>query len=464
MDKSKLLMLHYSFSPKERIAFRKFLQSPVWNKRTDVMELYDYLEKESKKKHAQWEKRAVFGSLFPNIAYDDIQMRLLMSMTFKLMEDFLSFKEVDQQAIRQKINLARAYRKRQMYKLFEQTMKAAEGILAKMPRDHHYFHFRYLLEIESYQFTKSRKRVADYNLQELIDAVDVRFLTDKLKQSCLTMSHQAVYKINYDTGLLPMVLNVIENSNYLQVPAISVYYHGYLALTQDDEAQFGAFKQQLFEHGLTFSKNELHDLYLMAINFCIKKLNTGKEQYVKEAFDFYKSGLESGVLLEQKRLSRFAYKNVVALGLRLEEYDWIAYFLEQYTKHLERKFRERYYNYNYARLAYALKNYEPAMRALAKVGSSDLLLNIDGKVMLLKMYYELDEFDALEALITSMRTLIRRKNMLTYHRENYFNILKYVQKLVTLNPIDRVERKQLKLEIESQEVLTEKRWLLEQLN
>lgn len=463
MHKSKLLTLFYALSKKERLAFRKFIHSPFWNKREEVKRFYAYLETASKKKKPNWKKEEVFKHLFPGLAYDEIQMRHLMSTTFKLMEDFLSIEGEEYQAIRQKINLARVYRKRQLYKFFEQTVKTAELLLEKMPKDFQYFHFQYLLEFESYQFIKSRKRIAEYNLQELMTAVDVRFLTNKLKQSCSLLSHQAVYNIDYDAGLLPTVIDSIEDSVYLKIPAISIYYHCYLALTQDDDEQFRLFKEQIFDLGNQFSPDELRDLYLHAINFCIKKLNTGQEQYVKEAFELYKTGLESEVLLEQKRLSRFAYKNVVALGLRLEAFDWITYFLENYTRFLEQKFKANYYNYNYARMAFVQKKYDQAMKALAKVGSSDLLLNIDGKVMLLKMYYELDEFDALEALVSSMQTFMRRKGMLAYHRENYFNILKYVQRMISLNPVDKKSKAALIQEIEKQEVLTEKPWLLKQL-
>jgi hypothetical protein len=432
--------------------------------RNDILALYTYMEAESRKKTPVWEKEQVYLSLYPTEPYDEIQMRHLMSMTFRLMENFLANYDAEHQDIQQKINLAKIYRKRQLYKFFEQTIKAAEAILDKMPKDSQYFHYKYLLEFEVYQFLKNRKRVAAYNLQELSDAVDIRFLTDKLKQSCLLLSHQAVYNIDYDAGLLPVILNILPESDYLKIPAISIYYYCYLALTEDKEVYFDQFKQQITQEQAHFSTDEFRDLYLLAINFCIKKLNTGQEKYVGEAFELYRSGIESGVLLEKKRLSRFAYKNIVALGLRMEAYDWISYFLENYTKYLERRFRENYYNYNFARLSYSRNDYKASMESLSKVGTNDVLLNIDAKVLQLKMYYELDEFDALDSLITSMGTFIRRKNMLTYHRENYRNILKYFQKLSALNHLDKQALSALREEISKESVLTEKRWLLEQLS
>jgi len=55
------------------------------------------------------------------------------------------------------------------------------------------------------------------------------------------------------------------------------------------------------------------------------------------------------------------------------------------------------------------KDYRRAMPLLAQAGESDLLLNLDSRVMLLKMYYETGEWDALDALLASFRVLLLRK-------------------------------------------------------
>jgi hypothetical protein len=47
-----------------------------------------------------------------------------------------------------------------------------------------------------------------------------------------------------------------------------------------------------------------------------------------------------------------------------------------------------------------------AMPLLARVDESDLFLNIDSRFLLLKMYYETGEWDALDALIASFKILL----------------------------------------------------------
>jgi hypothetical protein len=103
------------------------------------------------------------------------------------------------------------------------------------------------------------------------------------------------------------------------------------------------------------------------------------------------------------------------------------------------------------------------MELLVLVGDSDLLLNLDAKLMLLKMYYELGEFDALESLLTAMKTFIRRRKELGYQKNHYLGIIRFTQKLMALPPNDRAARELLRSEIENAEGLPEKEWLLGQV-
>ena len=102
------------------------------------------------------------------------------------------------------------------------------------------------------------------------------------------------------------------------------------------------------------------------------------------------------------------------------------------------------------------------MSLLVTVDSADLLLTIDAKVLLLKMYYELQELDALDALLSSFKTFLNRKKVMGYHRDNYLKTIELTRKMLYLNRNDRQALQLLKKEVKENN-LTEKEWLLEQL-
>ena len=85
------------------------------------------------------------------------------------------------------------------------------------------------------------------------------------------------------------------------------------------------------------------------------------------------------------------------------------------------------------------------------------------KTLLLKIYYELDEFDLLQAHLDAMQNYILRKKVIGYHKTNYLNTIRYTKRLLSLNYYDKVSIKKLRKKLDEEEILTEKRWMLSQL-
>ncbi|MFK7796296.1 MAG: hypothetical protein AB8E82_02505 [Aureispira sp.] len=67
-----------------------------------------------------------------------------------------------------------------------------------------------------------------------------------------------------------------------------------------------------------------------------------------------------------------------------------------------------YQAYNYAKVYYQIKAYEKAMLCLQTIEPQDRELVIDSKVTLMKIYYELQEYMALESLLVSFDRYIKR--------------------------------------------------------
>jgi hypothetical protein len=63
-----------------------------------------------------------------------------------------------------------------------------------------------------------------------------------------------------------------------------------------------------------------------------------------------------------------------------------------------------------------------------------------------------------------MRNYIHRKRVIGYHRSNYLNIVRYSDKLLRLNWNNKKEVEALKTELEKEEVLTEREWLVAQVD
>ena len=117
-----------------------------------------------------------------------------------------------------------------------------------------------------------------------------------------------------------------------------------------------------------------------------------------------------------------------------------------------------------ARLFFEKDEYQQVIQLLNAMKIDELTVQLDVKVILLKTYYELEEWNVLFSLIDSFKIFLRRKKGLGYHKDNYTNIIKYVKQLNNLNHYDKEAVKKLKEQIAETHLLTEKKWLLEKIN
>jgi hypothetical protein len=98
---------------------------------------------------------------------------------------------------------------------------------------------------------------------------------------------------------------------------------------------------------------------------------------------------------------------------------------------------------------------------LQKNSFDDLLLNLSAKTVQAKCFYELEEFDLLEAHLEALRKFIRRHKEVGYLGERYLNFVAALRRIVKSTASDSSS---VRAEIAAMQVLAEKEWLLDQVS
>lgn len=466
MQKSQLINILNTFSKKEIRDCRKWLESPYHNQREDCILLFNYLCEHLREEEALAKER-VYRRIFSKAPFDDARMRQTMHFLLKVIEDFLSYEAFSKDTIQSKITLAQLYRKRSLDTLYHKTLKSAQKVHESLPhRDEAFFQKELAILREKYEYLEeSQQRSASMNLQEISDTLDRTFITSKLKQACMMIAHQKVYKVEYEIGILSRILDYVVKNNLLEIPAISIYFYIYKISEADtDEEAFEKVKQLAAKYAYLFPNAEATDIYLMAVNYCIRQINKGKKDFIPEMFQLYKEGIERKIFIVDGTIDRFLFRNIVTAGAYLGEFDWLEEFTREYAPYLDPRHRDDYVNLSMSVIFSGKKEYEKAMKLLVQYDFKDTLINLNGKAMLIKMYYELKEISALESLLDSATIFVKRKKDLTNnYKLLYNNLIKYTKKLLRVNPYDKAKKEKLRQEIMAANPLIEKRWFLEQL-
>ena len=460
MEKTLLWEAFASLTAAEARDFGKFVRSPFFNARQQPIVLFDYLDGCRRSGRLPKDSEA---AVVINKTEGGIKARQANTVLLALLEKYLAYSEKFQDEGRAKIRLAAAYRKRNLGKHFNITLREARQNREQQPWRHaDYFHDLNLVEWERYQFDTLTLRTEVFNLQATSDLMDTAFIVRKLQLACAAVSHQTVYKAEYQIGLLNEVLAFVESANLIETPAVGLYYHCYKFQVDLQEAgqHFERFRTILATHSEAFPPDELRALYLLAINFGIKKINQSAEGWLRATLDLYQSALSRKLLLENGQISRFAFNNIIAIALRIGELDWVENFILEHKSLLERQWREATASLGLARVAYARRDFKTALLNLQRSDYKDLINNLTAKTLQLKIFYESGEFDLLENHLKGMKNYIKRHTSIGYHRTNYGLIVSYTQQLMSLDFRKKEAVEALRAAIVGEEILTEKEWFL----
>lgn len=465
MVSNKLLLLLGTFNKYELNRLRKFLQSPYFNENEHLVLLFEILNKFIRSEKENLDQAVVWRKIFPKNMYNDTRFRRLTSDLNKLAQEFIMVDEFRKLPLASEAIVLRDFNNRNLDKHFSAVERNVDIFIKKMPRrdaDFHYYNT--LIQYEKHLFLEKHGvlRTKKINLDKADFSLNCFYITQKLKNYCDAINYKNIINLDIPIHFIDVLLEELQESPYLEVPSIGIYYQIMLMLIdREKEENFLTLKKLLDQHNEKFSKPEMRNMYIFAQNFCIKKLNSGEAQYYYTLFDIYKTLIEKEIVFNKGILPPWDYKNITSVGLRIGEYDWAENFITKYNKYLPKANRQNALTYNLALLQFHRANYKKVIELLRDVSYKDIFDGLQGRWLLLKTYYELDEFDALDALMDSFKIFLRRnRNISKDYQQMYLNSIKFLQKIMRMPYESKANQVKLKLLIESNKRITERRWLL----
>jgi hypothetical protein len=464
MQNSKLHDLFLALTPAERQKMTAFLE--VESARDDVKTLYNFLLKNNdKNENCDMDKNNIFKILYGDVLYNDNWLRHAQSFLIGHIEAFLVYRALRKKAVESGLLLAEVLQQRKLKKPFEQSFLALRKSVAQSKlKDINTLKTEEKIAKQWFFLAQQQNETDVPLLQTALFAHEKAVVAERLRLVCTALSYQNRYKINYDFGNLQGVLQTIETQKWQETePAIGAYYYIYQLNTAENTTDFWtAFREKLPDYRPFFEHDEYQTLYIGAINYVIRVCNSGDKSFFRAMFELYKYGIEQHILWDAgKELSAYTYKNTVAAGLRIGETDYIFSFLEKYKENLPKAQRENYYEYNLARYYFTINDLAKATPLLQKLTYGDVFLQLDAKVMLLKLLYKNDDFDGLELHLRAFRQFLQRKKaVLGYHQQNYENILHCIKQLMEANLLDKKTLADLRHDFQNLHPLTEREWLL----
>ena len=104
--------------------------------------------------------------------------------------------------------------------------------------------------------------------------------------------------------------------------------------------------------------------------------------------------------------------------------------------------------------------YGEALKLINQVEFTDIFYALDSRTMLIKIYYQMDEWDPMQSAIEAFKVYLRRNKTLSENvKVLYTNFLKYIDKLSRLTKRDKSKLNELKEKIEETKQVADLGWL-----
>lgn len=466
MDNSALLEAVRSLTAWEIRNFRRWLESPAFNVRSEHLRLFDFIVSRISQKQEPDAYAAAQALGFADAT--DKKLRYEMAGLLELLHAFLAWQEMNKDICQRQLYLLRALRRRGLEKNFglaEREMDKALGKTNEMALGRYLIDFQY--QQERYEWDAQQQRGQHFPFEALSKSLNAWYAGQLMQMACVSKAKGAFQRqqrfVTPDWTLA--ILRQLPERPHKNLPAVMLYHLGHEMLSHSEDAKLVSdFLEMLKKNTAILPTHEAKGLLMLAINQGIRRINEGNRAAIRTTLDFYLFGLESKLLHDERGiLSKYTYNNVLMSFVALEEWDEALQFLEKYRPELAANERENVYQYNLSIFHFRRGDYDTTLDLLRNVSFADPMYNLESRKMLLKIYFEQGAIGPLESLLENMLTWLRRHPEIGYHREMYRNLARFTGRLLRIPSNEKEARKRLEAKIRETPLVAERGWLLEKV-
>ncbi|MEM7040021.1 MAG: hypothetical protein AAF570_23815, partial [Bacteroidota bacterium] len=278
-------------------------------------------------------------------------------------------------------------------------------------------------------------------LQQLLQTFSV---SKSLQLSCGAENVSFIYQQDGERPAHQLFERIEAEGGADSVPLLSRLFYLTLSLQlgKNTTGGFSELLQLLREQRPYLADAIGNSVYGYLLNHCIRQINQGNEVFLQHTHDLYNELLAKGALFIDGKLPPGQFKNMIALGCRLQHLEWVEQFIVQYLpllsdahEGLAEQFNRAVLYFHQGKFAAAIERFKHIIRQ----GTHDPFYGLDARIYLWKSYFEHmdhlrpEDVDDMHRLYDSFRLYIdRNKKISPLHRLQYRNFVRLFKRFVLI--------------------------------
>ncbi len=471
MLKTNLIQILSKLDQNEFKKFGKFLNSPYFNNNAKLTGLYEILKEHYPLFDSPGiSKENIFRKLYGKDKVVTGTMYYLISEMEKQLETFISMEKMNpvnlEFALLEELgNLGMNNLFNKKYKEFRKKMKTFPDsynlnryVLASINRNN---------KKNKRQFL-TKKDIYGKEWFEPVDELVKLFLKNMLTNIQTLANFKRTCNEDIDIPLVNEILKYLETSNkYKTNIEIELIYYQIKLLLGFEEDYYHKIKKIIKENPDKISDYQFEESMVTLQNYFTDKILKGKDLR-EEELDLIKLQLNKFDNTRKQRFRIDTFYQAFMLAISLEKYDWAKKFVDKYGKLLDEKFQNNAIHYGHARIFYQDKDYDRALRELAKIKNYSFIhYKPPVKILQLMLFYDLKLLTQAEDAANSFLKFLKKDKLLMVKVKNsYINFLRIYMKLIkTEGTYNESRVASLILAVNKQKgFLVSRKWFLKKIN
>lgn len=468
-----------SFSKKELDSLKRFSISSYFNTDRYVIKLLEVLIK--KILHKKIDNDVIHFRIYNNVfidlpkakeALDKKQKALLnakMSALTKLAERFLTVEALENSNKNRCELLLHSLFEKKQFRLHKKHIKKQEGLLNMKLMDFEYFNFVHLIEEEKLKdFQYSGKWMKEDNLDMVLQSLDIMYISKKLTYTITALAYNRA-KANkvYDLSVVKLLNSgFFDHIDYKKYPLVALNIANAQLMIEESLEAYNNLLTLIDKHETRVSNIYIESFYTVLKNFCVRQIKKGKQEYYYKNIEITKK-LDQLNILFSNAFSIQKLKNIVTIGCRVNEFNWVIEMIEKATPYIKKNIRQDIINYNLGFVAFQKKEYDTCIDYLLDVNNFNISYDLSKRFLILKSYYELDKhyLEPTAQVFRSIEIFVLRNKLINTKDKKYhknfinlaYNLYRYKHRVGKMNLI------KLKDKLEAAELISNKAWLREKI-
>ncbi|HAY35356.1 MAG TPA: hypothetical protein PK536_04220 [Ignavibacteria bacterium] len=488
MKDTRLIELLKSFSPEEMSGLEKYISSPFFSRKRDVAPIF----KTVKKFYPDFDSddltnENIYHKLFPGKKFGDKKsdnlIRTLTSELLRSCKDFLAYVEFGSDENRKKFYLLNQLRRKKNYREFDKEYSSlinedfkdgGEFVQTLMEK---YFiksvYMNYSLNRDRFdEAFHSMMKTREYSVVAAL-VNSFKFENEKLLATGynLKVGTTAVDSLinNTDAG---EILEDMKKNNSEFYPYVFTFYLVYkMNREKNGNEYYFKLKKHLNDYLNLFSRSDQYMFYSILATYCSSRTDRAeKDSFREELFEIYDNTLKNGIykILDKEDIHIVLFRNIVNNAAQLKKFDWLEKFIEKYSAELHKDHRENMTFYALANLFYEKGEYEKSLEQILKIKFDLFLYKLDIRILLMKIYYELNYSEQAFSLYDSFLNYLKSaKNFPDHTKISGINFLKYTKMLMRIKEKEHISSDDLKVlshKLKEENHVLSFDWLSEKIN